>query len=224
MFKNLVDWFLDSGISLQCGLLALAGMMVFIKSYSREDFLVAVLLLLYVAVDVAASVLAYLNMNNIWLYNITLFPEFIFTMLLLTRSMSFVGIKKWLNTGMIIISLLHVVNVQWGQGLHAFASFTYLPATALLAVAAYFYLKERLEETDSIPFTNWITWFAMALLIDHVGSLPILTVLGWSDFITQPFANKLYAIVTWLYAFWYLIIFTGLLWTRTSIRSRFSSR
>ena len=93
-----------------------------------------------------------------------------------------------------------------------------------MAACAFFYLREQMELVDKQPFRNLVFWFALATLIDNAGTLPVMAVLGWTDYINTANAGHLWKLVTWLYALWYLIILTGLLWTKTSLRSVLYSR
>ena len=147
------------------------------------------------------------------------FPELLVHRLLTSRS------QVILPAALVyLLTLMHIVNLLFFQGFHVLANFTYIPAYGWMAVLAFYFLKEQLEDVNMVPFNSLITWFAVATLIDIAGSLPILSVLGWSGFISQEIAFHLYDLVTWLYAFWFFIILTGLLWTKTTLRSAFYSR
>ena len=109
---------------------------------------------------------------------------------------------------------IHTINLTGYQGLHVFDSFSYIPAMAWMATCAYWYLREQFNNIDEPPFKNFLSWFALAILIDNAGAIPILSVLGWSAYVRTAEALQLLEVVSFLYVLWYAIILTGLLWTR----------
>jgi hypothetical protein len=220
----MIDWIINNEISVQLALVMLTGMLVLYRRMTAEDRRVAVVMTTFIAVDIGASLLAYHGHNNYWFYNIALLPQFFSTTVVLVHPLGNRRIRNVLYSGILILPLLHISNLLWGQSLYYFARYTYVPSAVWMAVCAYFFLRERLDREEDTPFNHWIVWFAMGVLIDHAGSIPIISVLGWTTFLEQPFAEKLYTTVTWIYAAWYFMIFTGLLWTKTSLRSLFSSR
>jgi hypothetical protein len=128
------------------------------------------------------------------------------------------------GAGCILIMVAHAMNLSFYQGMEHFANFTYIPASTWMAAYAFFFLRDKMITAEETPFNGLVDWFAIATLIDHAGAIPILSLLGWTNYINSEYSNHLFDLVTLLYMFWYLLILSGLLWTRTSLRSVFSSR
>jgi len=200
----------------------LVVMIWFLVSFFKmnsDDRWVAVTVILYGINDIVTSLMAFYKMHNLWFYNLMLFPQFIMVITLLIKNLYSRKLQLVLLTGGALLILFHTINLLFLQGIHDFNNFTYIPAAAWMAVCAFFYLREQMEISEESPFDKLLTWFAFAMLIDQVGSIPILSVLGWTDYIQTQHAAKLWDVVELLYTFWYLLILLGLVWTRSSLRS-----
>src|SRR4030095_11252986 len=222
--EQLKHWESILNISIYAGLVALIVFLGFYWKLDQGERRVAHAVFLFAGCDIVATVLIFVGKQNLWLYNWVLVPQIILVTFMMVHGMQGKVIKNVLIGGSIILTLLHILNMLAFQGYVNLAYYTYIPCSVWMAVCSFYYLREQLEDVSLVPFNFLLTWFALATLIDNAGSMPILSVLGWSNFISQPIAYHLYAFVTWLYAFWFLIILTGLLWTKTPLKSVFYSR
>ncbi len=217
-------WISILNVSIYAGLLAVVSFLAFYQKLDKNEKWITGVVLLYTGCDLVATWLIFQGKQNLWLYNWALLPQLLVVTFVMVESMKSVTARRIFFGGTLMLASLHFLNLLFFQGYEILANFTYIPAYGWMAVIAFYYLKEQLEDVTVIPFNCMITWFALATLIDNAGSLPILSVLGWSNFITMPVAYHLFDIVTWLYAFWFFILLTGLLWTKTSLRSAFFFR
>jgi len=214
-----LSWFLSIEIFMYLCLVVIAWLLVSIWNQDNDGKWVSATVMIYGINDLTSSVMAFNEINNLWLYNLMLFPQFIMVLVILIRKIQNVRIRWVLISGGVILILFHAGNILFLQGLHDFNNFSYIPATTWMATCSFFYLREQMEKIDEAPFDKLLTWFALATLIDIAGSMPILSLLGWTDYIQTSQASKLWVVVQMLYTFWYLLILIGLIWTRTSLRS-----
>lgn len=208
-------------VSIYVAFLALIIFIIFYEKIPAKEKAAALVIFTYSLTEISAGYLMFNKQHNIWLYNIMLIPQIISISYALLSNMKPGMTVKILFSGVMLLIFAHIVNIIYFQGVNQFANFTFIPSYTWLAVIAYYFLREVLEVIEKKPFDSLITWLAIATLIDNAASMPILTVIGWSEFITNNELLKLISIITWMYAFWYLIIIFGLLWTRTSLKSAF---
>lgn len=219
---SLLAWFLNADIFIYpCLVVMLLLPFLFVK-LQRVERLAAIAIMIYCVTDIVASVLASNKIGNLWFYNLMLFPQFIFVSLVCCIKITGKMLRMILYSGVAFILMLHVINLFWYQGFYKFDSFSYIPAMAWMAACAYFFLREQFNNINIKPFNDFLSWFALATLIDNAGSMPILSVLGWTEYIQTSQAAKLIDVITLLYTLWYLIILTGIIWTR--IFPRLASR
>ena len=212
-------WFSTVDIFMYVSMVIMLWLLVSIWSQDPDDKWVSATIMIYGINDLTSSVMAFNEFNNLWLYNLVLFPQFIMVMTILIRKIQNTKIRWLLISVGVILILFHVGNILFLQGLHDFNNFSYIPANTWMAASSFFYLREQMEKIDEAPFDKLLTWFALATLIDIAGSMPILSLLGWTDYIHSSQAARLWEVVQLLYTFWYLFILFGLIWTRTSLRS-----
>lgn len=222
--NSFLSWLQHAKVAVYVAMTAAFIFVIFFKRLNGNERWVAAVILLYTSVDLVASVMSFLQLPNHWLYNVMLIPQFILVSVTLHCNMNGSKFKQVFRTGVLLLLILHVVNIMLFQGFSHFANFTYIPACAWMATGCFFYLREQMEQVDKSPFDFLVTWFALATLIDNAGTLPILSVLGWTNYIESSYALHLWDFAKWLYACWYMIIIFGLLWTKTSLRSVLLSR
>ncbi len=222
--NSFLAWIGYAGLEIYTASIVVPAFIILFGRLDANDRLVAFIIFLYSTTDIVASVMSFHKIPNLRLYNLVLIPQFIAISILINRNLLSSKLKQVFGTGGVLLMIIHVVNISLYQENEVLANFTYIPACAWLAVFSFLYLHEQMEQVNRIPFDNLVSWFALATLIDNTGTIPILSMLGWSDYIHSSYASHLYEIVIYLYGLWYLIILTGLLWTRTSLRSVFSSR
>lgn len=195
----------------------------FFNRFSKMERLVAVIIFLYAGADFTASIMAAYKIHNLWFYSIVLIPQLLLVTYALTYKLADHRKRKFLFLVSILIAISHCVNIIFFQGMETLNTYTYIPGNTWISVCAFLYLKEQIEKLEINPFEHLFTWFALATMIDHVGSIPILLTLSWPVF-NEITSAGLVVFNQGLYMFWYLIISFGLIWTKTSLRSRFSSR
>jgi hypothetical protein len=190
---------------------------------SKEKF-IAFTIILYSVVEITAYIMAQFQIYNQWLYSLSLLPQLVLVVGILTHNLQNKLLKKTLVAVGILILISHVINMIAGQGYGVLCTYTYIPACVLMALCAFCYLREQFEHAVNSPFESLPTWFALALLIDNAGTIPILATLSWPELYTTRSLMFLWNIVKYLYISWFLINITGLLWTKTSLKSVFYSR
>ena len=216
---KLLLWLASNQIFIYPFLAILIGVLVSIRTLNSEEKWIALTVFIYAITEIISSMLAFHHHNNLWFYNLMLFPQFILVMILLVHNMANKTIRRILFIGGACLLLFHLTNILFLQGIYSFNNFTYIPAAVWMATASNFYLRGQMEQIETAPFEKWLTWFALATLIDNAGSAPILSLLGWSDYLNSPQAMKLLEVTSYLYSFWYFIILIGFIWTRNSLRS-----
>jgi hypothetical protein len=221
---ELIRWLLTTHLTVQAAILTTLVSFLMLRKLSGTDLFVAVTVWLYAVVEITGAIMSYKDINNLWFYNTMLFPQFLLVSATLNREMKGVRLRQVYNTGGLLLMIAHLVNLLLYQGVHDFANFTFIPACAWMAGGCFFFLREQMELSDDSPFNRLIAWFALATLIDNAGSMPILSILGWTTYIETDYAGHLWDVVVWLFAGWFLLILFGLLWTKTSLRSALSSR
>ncbi len=207
--------------------ISLLTMFLFIGFYtklSNKDRWIVGVIVTYAIVDFAAALMAQYKMYNQWLYSMMLIPQMLLVTYTLVNGMKNRKSKQIMMGGSIVLSLAHIINMCWFEGFNSFCPVTYIPAVTWMAVCSFMYLREQINNYDSIPFDSLLSWFALATLIDHAATMPILTSLSWPAFAESKFGYDLWDIANLFYIGWFLINVTGLLWTQTSLRSRFLSR
>ncbi len=205
----------------------LLSLVLFIGFYSklnnRDRWIVGVIVI-YAVVDLVAAVMADYDIYNQWLYSVALIPQLLLVTYTLLNGMKNRKLKQIMMGGSFTLALAHIINLCWFEGFDSFCPLTYIPAVTWMAVCSFMYLREQINSYDSIPFDSLLSWFALATLIDHAATMPILTSLSWPAFGNSKFGYELWDIANLFYMGWFLINITGLLWTQTSLRSRFLSR
>lgn len=220
----LLTWLKHTGVSVYASAITLVIFLIMFRRLNAGERWVGLVIIIYSFTEIVANFMAVQKIPNLWWYNIMLIPQFMVVITALHNQMNSRKLKRIFSTGCLLISIFHLTNIMLYQGVHNFANFTYVPACGWMAACAFFYLREQMELVEMQPFRNLVFWFAFATLIDNAGTMPVMAVLGWTDYINTTNAGHLWKLVTWLYAFWYLIILTGLLWTKTSLRSVLYSR
>jgi hypothetical protein len=184
-----------------------------------QERLVGIILLFYALSDIIAAMIGMHGFNNLWFYNLMLIPQFILVVYCLTKEFSNVQLKINLRWICVLILILHVLDIFFIQGFHELCDTTYILAGAFMAVTAYFYLQEQFEYSETPPFLKFITWFAFATLIDYAGTMPIAASLSWPGLYSESTTYFLLDFNQGVYISWFLINITGLLWTKTTLRS-----
>jgi hypothetical protein len=205
-------------------LLSMFLLIGFYNKLSNRDRWIVGVIVIYSIVDLVAAVMAEYEIYNQWLYSVALIPQMLLVTYTLVNGMKNRKYKKIMMGGSIALSLAHIINMSWFEGVDSFCPVTYIPAVTWMAVCSYMYLHEQINSYDLIPFDSLLSWFALATLIDHAATMPILTSLSWPAFAESKFGYDLWDIANLFYIGWFLINVTGLLWTQTSLRSRFLSR
>jgi len=206
------------------GLLSMFTFIGFYRKLNNKNRWIVGVIGIYALVDFVAAVMATHAVYNQWLYSVMLIPQLLLVTYTLVNGMKNIKSKRVMMGVSILISLAHIVNMFFFQGYDSLCSLTYIPAVTWMSVCSFIYLREQINDHDSIPFNSLLSWFALATLIDHAATMPILTSLSWPSFANSKFAYDLWNIVQLFYISWFLINVIGLLWTQTTLRSRFSSR
>ncbi len=217
--KEVLQWFLSAETFIYPCLVVFAWLVFVFVRLNANDQWAAVTIIFYCITDLTGSVMAHNSVNNLWFYNLMLFPQFLLITVTLTMNLENRLLRWILLFGFVAIILLHTLNLYFYQGLYEFDSFSYIPAMAWMAVCAFFCLRDQVHDIEFSPFSKFLSWFALAVLIDNAGSMPILSILGWSAYIHTEQAARLMEVVTVLYVLWYMIILSGLIWTRILRRS-----
>lgn len=212
-------WLKNAELSVYLAIIVLTTSFVLYPRFDHQERNITKLLFLFFSIDIIASVVAFLNYQNLIFYNIMLFPQLLMMRLVLVNHLSSSKFKRYLNITCYTIMFLHAINLALFQDPFELATFTFIPGYVWIAAASFFSLKSQLENIDIVPFHYLITWFSLATLIDFSCSIPILSVLGWTNFLSQPYLNHLYDFNAWLYMLWYTIILTGILCTKTMLKS-----
>lgn len=206
---------------------ALVSMFIFMAFYRRmetKNRWVTIVIMVYTLGELVALVMAGKKIHNQWFYGLMLVPQLILVTSTLKNGMMNRTTKMVMMGGSIVLSLAHLINMRWFEGADSMCLVTYIPAVTWLAVCSFLYLREQINNHDAIPFNSLLSWFALATLIDNAATMPILTSLSWPSFANSKFAYDLFDIVQMFYIGWFLLNVTGLLWTQTSLKLRFSSR
>src|SRR6185436_8270679 len=74
------------------------------------------------------------------------------------------SIKKIIPIALLIFTMIHILNILFGEGWKIFNTFTLLPAQAAIGFLAFLYLRQTVEHEDGNPFQNFIFWFSIANL------------------------------------------------------------
>jgi hypothetical protein len=82
-----------------------------------------------------------------------------------------------------------------------------------------------LEQFDEPVMSQIRNWFALAVIIDNVVSIPTVALLSEQmvGLVGYDRFGILHAIHGIIYGLWFLITAAGILWNTTSLSSRFSS-
>lgn len=185
---------------------------------------VPLILLTYILTEIAASYFALHGWHNLWIYNVMLIPESALLAIVFSGKLN-TGKQRYLLLFLVCaLLLIHSSNMLFYQGWNEFNNYTYIPIIVLQAVFSFLYLRSTMMDLNTKPFDHLVSWLAIATLIDAAGSIPILTTLAWHDFLNSGYSDLLSELVMYLFYGWFLIIGAGILWTKTSLRSRFSSR
>ncbi|MBP9083695.1 MAG: hypothetical protein KBH11_11515 [Bacteroidia bacterium] len=212
-------WLKNAELSVYLAIIVLFTILPLYRRFDIQERKIASLLVLFFIIDIISSIMACMNYENLIFYNLMLFPQLLMMRLVLVNHLSSSEFRRYLNITCYAIILLHAINLALFQDPSGLATYTFIPGYAWIAVASFFSLKSQLENIDIVPFHYLITWFSLATLIDFACSIPILSVLGWSNFLSQPYLNHLYDFNAWLYMLWYTIILTGILCTKTMLKS-----
>ena len=212
-------WLMNAELSVYLAIVVFLTTLVLYRRFDIHERKIGMLLVLFFTIDIVGSLMAFMNFPNLIFYNLMLFPQVLMMRIVLVNHISDPKFRRYLNITCYSIVLLHTINLLFIQDPSGLATFTFIPGYAWIAAASFFSLKSQLENIDIVPFHYLITWFSLATLIDFACSIPILSVLGWSNFLSQPYVNHLYDFNAWLYMLWYAIILTGILCTKTMFKS-----
>jgi hypothetical protein len=216
-FLAAIGWFIPAGI------ITLLTMIYFFRKFDRMERFVILAVFPYLMTDWLTAWSTFNRINNHWMFNVMLLPQFTLVIFCMAFSSSNDRLRKIIFTGWLFLAIFHIANIAWIQDINQFANFSYIPASAWMAISSYLYLRDHIEQIHVRPFDHLVSWFALATLIDNAGAIPIVTLLGWNTFIEMEMAYNLWNVIIILYTFWYLIILFGVIWTRTTLRSAFSS-
>lgn len=212
-------WLKNAELSVYLAIIVFLTTVVLYRRFDILERKIAALLVLFFIIDIIGSIMAFMNYPNLIFYNLMLFPQLLMMRIVLVNHISDSKFRHYLSISCFAIMFLHAVNLSFIQDPYSLATFTFIPGYAWIAAASFFSLKSQLENIDIVPFHYLITWFSLATLIDFSCSIPILSVLGWSNFLSQPYLIHLYDFNAWLYMLWYTIILTGILCTKTMFKS-----
>lgn len=212
-------WLKSAELSVYLAIIVFITTVALYRRFDQQERKIANLLFLFFSIDMISSSMAFMNYPNLIFYNMMLFPQLLMMRIVLVNHISFEKLKPFLNFTCFAIIIAHILNITFFQNPDNLATYTFIPGYVWIAAAAFFSLKSQLENIDIVPFHYLITWFSLATLIDFSCSIPILSVLGWSNFLSQPYLNHLYDFNAWLYMLWYTIILTGILCTKTMLKS-----
>jgi hypothetical protein len=173
----------------------------------------------YAISDIVAFIVGKIGYSNMYFYNVLLIPQVILVVICLIYHLKNAKVKNILRLTTFIVLILHVLNIYFGQGKLKFCTMTYLPACAFMAATAYICLRDNFENTDYAPFSFYTSWFAIATLIDNAGAMPVNASLSWPGLYSHNSVYFLLDFVQALYISWFIINITGLLWTKTTLRS-----
>ncbi len=212
-------WLKNAELSVYLAIIVFITTVALYRRFDTLERKIAALLVMFFIIDIIGSIMAFMNYENLIFYNLMLFPQLLMMRIVLVNHISYSKFRHYLNISCYAIMFLHAINLSFIQDPSDLATFTFIPGYAWIAAASFFSLKFQLENIDIVPFHYLITWFSLATLIDFACSIPILSVLGWSNFLSQPYLIHLYDFNAWLYMLWYTIILTGLLCTKTMFKS-----
>ncbi|HMT28666.1 MAG TPA: hypothetical protein PKD91_05235 [Bacteroidia bacterium] len=205
-------------------LLSLLLFVAFYKKLRNKDRWIVGVIVIYAVGDLIGAVMASNTIPNQWVYSMMLIPQLLLVTYTLVNGMKNRKSKQIMMGGSFTLALAHIINMSWFEGYDSFCALTYIPAVTWMAVCSFMYLREQINNYDSIPFDSLLSWFALATLIDHTATMPILTSLSWPAFANSKYGYDLWDIANLFYMSWFFINVTGLLWTQTSLKSRFLSR
>lgn len=195
------------------------------KSLQDKNRLVGFIVILYAFIHLLCTHLSMYNLYSTWIYNLV----FGLYSLLIWKTFKVPYQKSWppklIKGSYYLILILHVLNCFYIQGFTYLATITIVLFQIFNMVMAYLYLQHRLEQYDD-PFLGHIrNWFAVAVIIDNVVSIPTVALLSEQmvELVGYDRFSILHSTHNVIYGMWYLITAAGIIWNTTSLSSRFSS-
>ena len=220
-----IKYFLSDPLLFISLFFALIVLIRYWKVLNKQSKQVGGIVLLYAIMFLVTSQLSLFAVYSSWIYNVMYIPISYCIWKLFSQEVGFENLKRQILLIFSIITFLHVCNLIFFQGIVYIATATMMLFQLFNAVLAFLYLKFRLENYDEPVHLNIINWFAFAVIIDNIVSIP--TTALWSKEMYELIGHEQFALLnniqSFLYACWYLIIAFGILWNTTSLSSRFSS-
>src|SRR5688572_593298 len=97
--SGVLDWFLYVDVFIYLCMIIMVWLLISAPNQDRDDRWLSATIILYGINDVITSVMAYNDMNNLWLYNLVLFPQFILVLTILIRKIRNATISTVLTGG-----------------------------------------------------------------------------------------------------------------------------
>ncbi len=220
-----IKFFLSDPFLFGCGFLSLIVIIMKWHALDRKSRTMGKIVITYYTTFIICGQLGLYNIYSSWIYNLMYMPLSYFMWKLFRAEDIKPGTLKIQKVAFWSICALHIINVLFFQGIIYIATITMMLFQVFNAVLAFFYLKYRLENYDEPVHKHILNWFAFAVIIDNIVSIPTAALLSKEMFeLIGPVQFKLLnQIQSFLYSCWYLITAAGILWNTTSLNSRFSS-
>ena len=220
-----LQYFSDVGWLLTCMIFSVAVIVWQWKILTGKNRIVAWIVLVYMLTSIVSAQIGMFGLYSTWIYNLIYMVFAYMIWLVFEIKSNEKKISKRLFKLLALIVILHLVNIIFFQGIIYLATATVILIQLFNTVTAYFYLKYRLENFDEPVLSHILNWFAFAVIIDNVVSIPTTAVYSKEMFeiLGQEQFTILNEVQSFFYAGWFVIIGIGILWNTTSLSSRFSS-
>ncbi|MFN8155500.1 MAG: hypothetical protein U0Y08_14500 [Bacteroidia bacterium] len=195
------------------------------KFLTGKNRTAAWIVLVYMFTTIVSAQIGMFGWYSTWIYNLMyiLFGYLIWRVFEIKEKEN--KTTERLGKLLVLVISLHIINLIFFQGVIYLATATIILFQLFYTIAAYNYLKYRLENFDEPVLSHILNWFAFAVIIDNVISIPTTAVYSKEMFeiLGQEQFTILNSVQSAIFAGWFVIIGIGILWNTTSLSSRFSS-
>ncbi len=192
-------------------LLAIFTGIIFINKYKDSFLIYFLLILIYTFLNEQLGTLykAYIDGNNLILYNIYNLINFSFLFLLYYKSIQSEKFKKWTKYFFIFYLLSFIINVIFFENFYTeYSSISYIIAASLLLITIMLYFIEILNSEEILHLKkNLLFWISSGLLVYFVAAIPIRVLIN--NYISETELYILFFVKNILAIMMYLLFTIG---------------
>lgn len=149
--------------------------------------------------------------NNLWLYNIYLFPQYMFYIYFFNETLKLKSIKSYVTIIAVLFGLLSLSNLLFVQRLFSIDYFTIIAANLIMIFFSilYFILLMKAETVVKLSVQP-LLWISIGTFIFHLGSLPCFILYNSIFSENMAVASSLFRIIVslnFIMYFFYAIAF-----------------